>query len=304
MNYIENVPVTVSSSTIAEPAAGETLWSGASVAYSAGGEVIRTTTHRVYKCAVAHTSAASPVPEDDLTRWTDDRPTQKYAPFDPYTLTATTDTSDIVYVLEGRYINTVYVAGLTGRTLTISIKDAPGGTVIYTEDRTLLEPARGYWDYAFGPRRPRTAQIFTGLPIRPNAEITLTIADSGGNTRGVGMIDMGSAVSINLSRFGGVEWSPSVTPKTYTYRKINDDGTVKLVPRGSARDVQGKVIVSVADADPVVQMLTSLMSRPATWYVTALPRYRGLMTYGIAEAPTVTYLPGRAEVTIKITGYI
>ena len=304
MNYIEAVEPTISSSTISEPSATETAWSGSSVAYVVGDIRIRSTTHRKYKCAVAHTSAASPVPEDDGTRWVDIGPTDKYAPFDEYELTQITATTDITYVFTCRYVNTIYIGGLTGRAVTVSVKDAPAGTVQYTSTRSLLEPARGYWDYAFGVRRPRKAHLFTGIPIYPNAEITVTIADTSTNTRGVGMIDIGSRVDINLSKFGGVEWSPSVTPKTYTYRKINDDGTVKLVPRGSAKDLQCKVITHADDADAIAQIFASLMSKPATFFVTDKPKYRGLMTYGIAEAPTITYLPNRAEVQIKITGYI
>ena len=80
MNIIIPTPITAdmigAGTTIAEPSASETAWA-ASTAYAVGDVRIRGTTHRKFRCAVAHTSAASPVPEDDPTRWVDIGPTDR-----------------------------------------------------------------------------------------------------------------------------------------------------------------------------------------------------------------------------------
>ena len=74
------VPVTISDSmilagtSIAEPAASETVWVSGGT-YTLGQERIRTTTHRVYECAHSGRTA---LPEADPTFWQDTRPTLRW----------------------------------------------------------------------------------------------------------------------------------------------------------------------------------------------------------------------------------
>ena len=96
--------------TVAEPAAGETAWvSGAN--YVVGDLRIRVSTHRVYRCAVAHTGSTTP-PETDTTRWVEEGPTQRWAPFDNYTNTAATGTTSLTYVLQTGFANALALYGL------------------------------------------------------------------------------------------------------------------------------------------------------------------------------------------------
>ena len=107
------VPITItdamlSSSTIAEPAAGETAWNAAT-SYAVGDRCILTATHRVYENLIAGINATSP--ELALTgatpRWLDYGPTNRWARFDGIVNTASTDTTTFTYVLTPGFFNCV-----------------------------------------------------------------------------------------------------------------------------------------------------------------------------------------------------
>jgi hypothetical protein len=66
--------------TIAEPAAGETLWVSGGT-YALGDKRIRVETHRVYEAVQASTGRTI-APELDGTYWKDMGPTLRWAPFD------------------------------------------------------------------------------------------------------------------------------------------------------------------------------------------------------------------------------
>lgn len=274
--------------------------------YAVGDERHVVATHRVYRCTTAGASAISP--ELDTARWTDKRPTNLWAPFDIYTSTAASSTAaDITYVLGSRYVNAIMLRGLEGKSATISIKDAPGGTVIYpAKTFSLRYPSSGYWEYAYGERKARPSLLVTGLPIRSNAEITITVAATGANRRAIGMIVRGKLRALHGTGdgTGGTQKDADAIPKTYTYRKVNDDGTLTVLLRGSSKDLQCNVIMPLSQADQAVQTLEGLLGRPVGWIATSVPGYVGLSAFGIATKSPVQYKDGHAVCPLYVEGIV
>ena len=87
-----------------------------------------------YKRVAAHTGSTPP--ENDATTWLDVRPTLKWAPFDGATTAAAEATDMFTYGAAG-YCNAVSLHGLQGIEASISVKDAPGGTVVHTASASL-----------------------------------------------------------------------------------------------------------------------------------------------------------------------
>ena len=76
--FLVPVPITdamITSSTAAEPGAGETAWNAATT-YAVDDEAIRTGTHRVYTAVAAGVDATAPEVSQYRTtpRWVDTRP--------------------------------------------------------------------------------------------------------------------------------------------------------------------------------------------------------------------------------------
>lgn len=295
MNIIDNITITDAmigaGTTIAEPSSGETAWSNAAVAYALGDIRIRATTHRKYKCAAAHTSAASPLPENDPTRWVDIGPTDRWAPFDIYTSTASKTVTTMTYVLSPGYFNSVALYGLTGAQYSITVKDAPGGATIFSRSGYLTEDPLGWYEYLFVATRAVDKLVFSGIPIRPAAELTITITAAVGQPVGIGMIVAGDYVPLisDAAEWGGTLQGASADPVTYSYIKTNDDGTTTIVKRNSGTNMRCKVALPRIHADAALQVLQGVLDRPVAFIATGAPGYAGLSVFGYAKSAAVSY---------------
>ena len=305
--YVDPMPMTdaaLTSSTLAEDTVAAWV---TGTNYTSGAEVYLASTHRVYRDSVGGVSATSP--HIDTVRWKDMRPTNKWAPFDQYSGTrAQSTTADITYVFTGRFVNALIFYALAGSGIVVSIKDAPGGTQIYRYPTTgtarLKRPARGYWDYAYGDRvSRRTLQLFN-LPIRSNAEITVTISAGAGQLRAVGMIVRGKLRALAGRGWGGVEQGAEADPKTYTTRTTASDGSFKVIVRGSAKDLRWTLHMERKNADAAVQQLEDLMSKPVAVLATMVAGFDGLSAFGFITRSPVRYRNTVASCDLTCEGIV
>lgn len=301
---IEITPAMVAAgTTIAEPSANETAWSGSAVVYAVGDIRIRSTTHRRYKCAVAHTSAAAPLPEDDPTRWVDVGPTDRFAPFDSYTSTAATALTSLTYVLTPGFFNSIALYGLTGGTYSVTVKDAPGGSVIFSNSGFLYEDPEGWYEYLFTAPKLRRKLFYFDLPIRPTAELTITLTADAGQPVGIGMIVVGDYVPLfGWGLWGGTEYGSSVEPVTYSFIKTEDDGTTTIRRRHSATNLRVKVVMPQDQADYAVAQLQDVLDIPVAWIATDQVNYQGLTTFGLGSATVIYSSFGHANIEIFVKG--
>lgn len=302
------VPLTVTSTmfgagtTIAEPAAGETAWNAATN-YTVGTEVIRTTTHRKYRNTIAGVDAT--LPENAPTRWLDVGPTRRYAPFDIYTSTAATGTTSFTYVLSPGFFNSLSFYGLVGSTLTVTVKTAPGGSVIYTSTQDLYAQAAGLYEYLFTPLRQISRIVLKGLPISPTAELTVTVASGTGNPVALGMMNIGNLRSLIASNlFGGTQYGASAEPKSYSYIKYFDDGTTEIKRRGSATDMRGSVFMPAADAAAAVDLVQSVLDVPVSCIASDVAGYDYLNVFGLVSGSAEASGPGHSIFSFSVKGFI
>lgn len=300
MNII--TPITISSFTtslaVEDPT---TVWASYTAAVGDYRHVVAT--HRVYKCAVAGTSSISP--ELDPTRWVDVRPTNKWAPFDIYTSTAATATTSISYTLTPGYFNAVALYGLTGAQYSLTLKDATGGTVIWSESDYLLEPPTGWYDYLFGTPKPLTKLVFSELPIRPAAELTITITAASGQPVGIGMIVCGDMVSLaGNGEWGGTQYGASAEPVTYSYIKTADDGTTTIVRRHAGTNLNVNIMMPRDQADSVLASVQRVLDTPVAWVATDVAGYAGLTTFGIGSGKMSYDSFGIATLSISVKGLV
>ena len=281
MNIITPITITdakLTSSTLAEDAS--TVWASYTAVVGDLRHVVAT--HRVYKCALAGSSTVSP--ELDPTRWVDTRPTNKWAPFDIYTSTAAATVTTMTYVLTPGYFNAIALYGLTGSQYTLTVKDEAGGTTIYTRTGYLYADPIGWYEYLFGTLKSVNKLVFTGIPPRPEAEITLTITAATGEAVGLGMFAVGDYVSLaGEGEWGGALQGASAEPVTYSYIKTNADGTTSIVRRHAATNLRVTVALPRTEADAVLQAMQDVLDVPVAWIATDAQGYVGLTTFGIGS---------------------
>lgn len=302
MNIITPITITdakLTSSTLAE----DTTSAWVSGTYAVGDYRHVVATHRVYKCAVAGSRTISP--ELDPTNWVDTRPTNKWAPFDIYTSTAASTVTTMTYVLTPGYFNSIALYGLTGSQYSLTVKDTSGGTTIYSSSGYLYADPLGWYEYLFGTLKSINKLVFTGIPIRPAAEITLTVTAATGEAVGLGMVAVGDYVSLaGEGDWGGALQGASAEPVTYSYIKTNDDGTTSIVRRHAATNLRVTVALPRTEADAVLQAMQNVLDVPVAWIASGASGYAGLSTFGIGSGSMKYDSFGVANFEISVKGLV
>lgn len=288
MNVLVPIAITdamLHSCSIAEPDTGEQVWvSGAT--YAEGDVVIRTNTHRKYERITAGAGTTPPEEAPDNI-WFDIGPTNRWAAFDGEVSTQSVGASPLVYVLRPGFFNAVTFYGLQGEAMNVTVKDEPGGNVIFEWDEPLIEPVPDWYEWLFSPIQERTKAFFTGILPYPNAEVTITIT-SGGAAK-VGLIAVGDLRPfIDPSVWGGVLGGASVEPVSNSYIKTELDGTTRIKRRRSATDLRVTVAMPRDRADAAVALLQEILDVPCAFVANTTGSNQGLSAFGLGSG-TVSY---------------
>lgn len=292
---IEITAARLISSTVAEPATGEVVWS-ATPNYPAGTVVISTTTHRRYKAAVANQNR-NPV-TDTVTPavWVDDGPTTRWAPFDNVVSTAATAEGTMTIVLKPGFFTSIALFGLQGGNLKITVQSSTGGPVIYSYDRPLnLKTSAGWFDYYFGGVKPQTDFVADGIEPYNGAVLTITIT-------GPGTVKLGTVAIGRLRKLGETQYGAKSKLMDYSRITTDEYGQTKIVRRRMARDISATMWVDLIDAPSVEDTLDDLRGVPAAWIATDLPLYKGLRTFGLGSGQVSYDHPTACFLTLEIKG--
>lgn len=289
----------LSSSTIAEPDSGEAEWA-TSTAYVVGQKVIRTQTHRIYRCVQAHTSG-SITPEELPEYWQDYKPTNKWAMFDGVISTASEDTETLTVVLEPGWFNALAFFGLNGETITVTVKDEPAGATVYSYTGPLIEDVGDWYEYFFGAIKPKRKLILTDIPPYAACEVTVTVEGPAATTVSLGLMALGDLRV--LAEELGTQYGSSSEPVDYSYVKTFEDGTTKIVKRNSATDMRAQVALTIEEAPYAVATCQDLLSVPAVWIGSEATGYEGLTVYGLGSA-SFTYQSTHVQMSLYVKGLI
>jgi hypothetical protein len=259
----------------------------AGTTYVLGDKVIRTQTHRRYESLVA--GNVGNTPESSPTKWLDLGPTARWAPFDHYVSTAATTVTTMTYVLTPGYFNSGALYGLTGAQYALTLKDTAGGTTIWSKSGYLLDDPVGWYEYLFGGMKTVNKLVFSGLPIRPAAELTITITAATGAAVGIGMIVVGDYVALAGSEWGGTQYGVSAEPITYSYIDTDEFGNTEIVRRRNATNLRASIMLPRNEADRAVEILQSVLDVPVACIATEARGYRGLNVFGLISSAPVSY---------------
>lgn len=284
-------------SSVAEPAAGESAWNSGT-AYVAGDEVILTSTHRRYKALQASTNKDPSLITNEGVYWSNISPTNKYGMLDGNTSYPTSATGSITVTVQPGFFNSIIAMGLSAASISVTVKDAPGGTIIFNETKSLEGSEVSDWyEYFFSGFKPVTDYIASGIEPYSTAEVTIVITGSG--TVQCGILAFGDLRPIGLTQYGA-----KANPRSYSSVKVNTDGTQSIVRRRSGNDMTATCFIDLSEANAVYATLNELMDTPAFWVGTQLSEYNGLRSWGLGKG-TISYdYPSAALVSVDITGLI
>lgn len=289
--------------TVPEPntANGEVAWVSAGT-YTAGD--LRTSAGSVWLCRLDHTGRTA-LPEADGAYWLRSGPTDRMAAFDDYTSTKAKGTGSLTYVIQPGFYGAVRVYGLNGDSCTITVRDAPGGTVVKAQTFDLFAQAAGLYELLFTVLQPVDAVGVDDLPILPNAELTVTVNAAGAGAVAIGDIKVGDWRNlIGDSDWGGVEYGARAERKTYTFREYAKDGTYTTVKRSSSRDVSCSIKLDAEQALYADAVLGEIIDMAVPFEASDLPRYGYLNTLGFVSGAISPDSYNAATINLTIKGNI
>jgi hypothetical protein len=248
-------------SNITEPSGAEALWSPAS-AYSVGTRVIRTSTHKIYECAIAVSTGTNPAPETLLTgtlpTWIEVSSTNKWALFDDFWSTQTTSavSSDFISMAfqPGVGINSIAFLNLTNvHFIQVIVSGTAYSSVINTTGKT---------DY-----------VFTDLTSNPLGIIFVTLYGTVGATK-CGKVVIGNVVSLGDTAYGS-----SVGITDYSTVTTDPFGVTSVVKRKYVKRMTAKLLLKNTLIDGIYNALAAYRSTPAVW-IGSDNDYSSLIVFG------------------------
>lgn len=243
--------------------------------YAIGDRRIRTQTHRIYERVSA--GAGSVAPELDLINWLDIGPTNRWAAFDDEIGTKTTGASPLVLVLSPGMTTGLILFELSARTAQVTMKDSPGGTLVYEKfidlDGTIIE---SFYDWFFTEFEPMTDVVLTDLPGQfYTPELTISLVSTSGNPS-VGVLKPGNVIDIGETLSGA-----RVGISDYSIKKKDERfGTIGIVERAYSKKGSFSVITEKSRFNKIFRTLASLRATPCAYIGTESLGYQPLLIYG------------------------
>jgi len=292
----------MSSCTIAEPDTGETAWVSGGT-YVVGDLRIRTQTHKVYSCLVNHNGITTP-PESDFTRWMEVSATNRWEMFDAMVTSQSTASNTMTVVLRPGFFNAVALYNLTGASVSVTVKDQPGGTTVFSYSADLYEPFPDWYEWLFSPYKPLTKIVLRDILPYDTAELTITVTASSAPV-GIGMVCVGDMRALVASTdFGGSQYGSSVEPIDYSYIKTDDYGNTRIVKRAATTSLRVNTIMPQGDADYAIALLQEILSVPVAFIACDAEGYLGTNVFGLVSGSVEYAGPKHATASLTVKGLI
>lgn len=299
------LPVTIDDTTLTSTNVAETDYAAwdSGTTYDVGDRAISTTTHRVYESAKASNLNHDPTDITNTTGstiwWVDVDATNAWKMFDGEKSSPTVVATPLTVVLEPGFVNALCAFGLVAENYSVTMKDAPGGTVVYSSSGSLEDSLPGdYYEYFFSPFQQQSDLILNDLPPYSTCEITFSLSSTSGNVE-CGMLQVG-----DLRPLGKTQYGADALPKTYSRITIDEFGYNQIVRRKFSKDISLQAIVEIGDADAVIDVLTEVLDVPTVWVGTTVDGYAGLRGFGLGSGKMTYDNAGHNILKIDVKGLI
>lgn len=271
-------PNGISDATLTSSTAAETdfpAWAAATV-YAAGDKAIRVSTHRIYQRLIAGTTATAP--ESDTTNWLDIAPTNRWAMFDNVVGTITRVTGALTVVLRPGLTSGLAMLELSGQVATVTMKDAPGGTVVYSKTVELDgTPIASFYEWFYTEYVQLTDVILTDLPAHfASSELTIAITTAlGVATSACGVCKAGPVL-----RIGNTQMGAQAGIIDYSKKTVDAFGNYLITKRAYSKRNELKLMTQKADFNRIFRALAAIRSSPCVYIGTDAPGHEPLIVYG------------------------
>lgn len=244
--------------------------------YAAGDKVIRVSTHRIYERLIAGTTATAP--EADFVNWLDIAPTNKWAMFDDVVGTITTVTGNLTVVMRPGLVSGMALMELEGRQASVTMKDAPGGTTVYSKTFDLDgTPINSFYEWFYTDYVQLTDVILTDLPAHfASSELTVSVTTAlGESTASCGVCKFGPVLRIGRTQAGA-----SAGIIDYSKKSVDAFGNYLITKRAFSKRNDIKLVTAPSEFNRIFRALAGIRSTPCVYIATEAPGFEPLLVYG------------------------
>ncbi|CAN7738361.1 hypothetical protein [Duganella sp. LjRoot269] len=260
--------------------------------------------HRIYESQIA--GNINHDPDDPINQfgtivyWLDVGPTNRWAMFDNEVSTQSAATTSMTVVIKPGNFNTIYLGGLDALHLSISVKNAPGGTVIFTYSGSLeSSKPSDYYQWAFDPFSFLRSKIVSEIPAYNLMELTVTISGATGSTVKCGVLAVGL-----IQRLGRTQQGAEAKPKTYSYVATDKYGKTTIKKGKAATDMTASAVIDSREARQVQEALQGAIDTPCMVSCSDNPDYSGLNIFGLVSGKVTYKTSETSEVSVSVEGLI
>jgi len=212
-------------------------------------------------------------PDISPLEWVKLSPDNRSAMFDTEVSTATTATTSLTVVLSPGYISSLAFFNIMGSTLSISVKDSPTGSVVYTKT-IMLDGAiiADWYQYFFEPSAQLTEVVLTDIPPYFNARVTITIT---GTTVQIGSMIFGTVYDLGATQYG-----TNLGIIDYSKKDTSETGVTTFIKRGFSKRMQAQMMIDNTQITKTQKVLSELRATPAVWIASDDSMYVALSMLG------------------------
>lgn len=221
--------------------------------------------HKIYQCLITHTTAAEP----DLNcaplvtvspKWLDAGYDNRWKMFDEKVGTQTSQATSITITVEPGQIDSLALLTLDAASVDIVMTDPIEG-VVYTESIDLILGTYivDAYSYFVEPIILEDTVVLLGIPPYPNAEIAVTITNTGGTAK-VGTLAFGTKHDI-----GDTQLRPSVGINDYSVKTTDDWGNYTVTVRDYSKTMTCSVSIDKDLVDFQQRTLAAYRGIPVIW---------------------------------------
>lgn len=294
-------PVQITPDKILSSTATEiySAWS-LSTLYNKGDKVVYG--NKIYESLID--SNTNKQPDTSPTDWLDLGANNKTAMFDIQVNTQTTATTSLTVVFQpGSSFNTVAFLNLVGNSISISVKDSPSGSVIYTETVNLSNSSLNvvdWYTYFFEGFDILSETVFQGIPPYRNAVIEMTISAGTG-----AMVAVGACVVGTIVELGGTQYGLNYGIRDYSIKSTDEFGNTRFIQRAFSKRMSPTLMVDNERLNLVGKILENLRAVPTVYIAVDNPKYNGTLVFGFLKDWNIEInYPNHSMISMEVDGLI
>jgi len=224
-------------------------------------------------------------PDTSPTWWSLIGPDNLHAAFDTSVSTVSSATASMIFTVKPGAINSLALITLKGAVVEVAVTDQSDG-LIYSNKTGLTgaEVFDWYQYFFYDPLMLRTQVVYTGLPSRANALVSLKI--TGGVSE---LISIAQAIYGTMNEIGGTQYGASAGIVDYSIKETDTFGNTTFVERPFSKRMSANVHLANNQINRAQNFLYSVRAKPSVWIASDDPTFEeALIVYGYYKEFSLT----------------